>query len=209
MGKSCRLRVPHLPGVTSEETVCPLLGDLTTGLCRFQPSHTPLAPGGWAAVSGSLVCLGLSPPGARGVRVRCPGPTPALPVPAGRFVDKDSETARGQAPGRGHSRGVQALLVGGKPPALGIVIAARGPPRDRAVGVLGRDEQFHSVNELRNGTPCGVGSVQLRRWDLFTLREVPRAASCWGHCRGQTQGVAVMSPPIELYRRRVRKSTEG
>lgn len=87
-------------------------------------------------MSGSLVCLGLSPPGARGVRVRCPGPTPALPVPAGRFVDKDSETGRGQAPGRGHSRGVQALLVGGRAPALGIVIAARGPPQGQSSGGL-------------------------------------------------------------------------
>ena len=192
--------------------VCPLLGHLTTGLGRFQPSHTPLAPGGWAAVPGSLVCLGLGPPGARGLRVRCPGPTPALPVlVAGRFVGKDgenSETGRGQVPGRGHSWGVQALLSGWQSPRTRHCHCSQRSPRDGAVGVLGRDERFHSVNELCDGTPCGVRSVQLTRWDLFMLQEVPRPASCWGHCRGQTQGVTVMSPPIELCQRRVRESTD-
>lgn len=72
------------PGVsltpTSVETVCFLLGVPTKVISRFPPKHTPLAPGGLAAVLGSLVCPGLSPLGAQGVRVRGLGPARALPV---------------------------------------------------------------------------------------------------------------------------------
>lgn len=69
---------------------------------------------------GSLVCLGLGPPGTcghvGGGAVPCLGPTPALPVRTAGPALWTSEAGSGQEHGRGHSGGVQALLSGRQTP---------------------------------------------------------------------------------------------